>query len=304
MPICKLCRKEAILQASHILPAFAVRWLKETGATSYLRTAVTPNKRVQDATTIDLLCRACEERFGVNEEIFARTIFRPYVEKELNDRGEGTGTLKEFRYEPWLLRFIISLQWRTIATLAGQEIINPHHNQYLSTLEIFESIWRDFLLGARDNTGPCETHMVFLQSLTAASRTSTFSQLGKNVNYYILRSIDATAISGKRKLLAIYSKLGPIAFFTSILPPTMTRTPDSRIRMRGTIKTGQSVRNRLIGRFIFITRPNEAGGVFEMSERQKEIIIRDMRKDLGKTRESLTHKAFMGDLWIEQQKDT
>lgn len=304
MPICKLCKKEADLEGSHILPAFAVRWLKETGATSYLRTAVTPNKRVQDAKKIELLCRACEALFGVNEELFARTIFRPYVDKELNDQGEGTGTIKEFKYEPWLLHFIISLQWRTIATLDGQEIINPDHNQYSPVLAEFEKNWREFLLGTRKDTGPCETHMVFLQSLTAASRTSNFSQLGKNANYYILRSIDATVISGKRKLLAIYSKLGPIAFFTSILPATMDRTPDSRIRMRGEIATGQSVQNALIGRFIFTTRPNEIGGVFDISNKQNEIIIRDMRKDMEKTRKSLTHKAFMGDLWVEKLKDT
>lgn len=295
---CKLCRNKAALQESHILPAFALRWLKETGATTYLRTSGTPNKRVQDARKMPLLCQACETLFSKDEDEFARVIFRPYVEKGLNTNGEGTGAIPEFRHDEWLLRLIISVHWRL---LVSEDPINIP-SQYWPTLSTFEETWRHFLLRRRPDTGICETHVAFLSSLTAAEGGGLL-HLGKNVNYYILRTVDGTLVcSDTKKRLAVYSKLGPIVFFTAIMPSSLRGTADSKVRMRGSIKTSQHMQNVGLNRFMLVTRPNEVQGADSISERQKGKILKEMTANPEKTSSSLSHKAFMADKWLERLK--
>lgn len=293
---CKLCGNRAALQESHILPAFALRWLQETGATTHLRTSGTPNKRVQDARKMPLLCQACEILFSKDEDKCARVIFKPYVEEGLHTNGEWTGAIPEFRHDEWLLRLIISVHWRL---LVSEDRINVP-SQYWPTLSTFEETWRYFLLRRRPDTGICETHVAFLSSLTAAEGGGLF-HVGKNVNYYILRTVDGTLVcSDTKKRLAIYSKLGPIVFFTTIMPSSLKGTADSKVRMRGSIKTSQHMQNVALNRFMLVTRPNEVQGVYAISERQKEKILKDMAANPEKTSSSLSHKAFMADKWLER----
>jgi hypothetical protein len=295
---CKLCGNEATLQESHILPAFALRWLKETGATTYLRTAATPNKRVQDARKMPLLCQGCETLFSKDEDEFARVIFRPYVEKGLNADGEGTEAIPEFRHNEWLLRLIISVHWRLLVSEGTCNI----PTQYWPILSTFEETWRHFLLRRRPDTGICETHVAFLSSLTAAEGGGLL-HLGKNVNYYILRTVDGTLVcSHTKKRLAVYSKLGPIAFYTAIMPSSLKGTVESKVRMRGSIKTSQHMQNVEFNRFMLVTRPNEVQNAYAISERQNENILKDMTANPEKTLNSLSHKAFMADKRIERLK--
>jgi hypothetical protein len=299
MGTCRLCKKTAKLEGSHIIPAFATRWLKKTGATSYLRTAEIPNKRVQDSRQIDLLCGSCEDRFQTYEDVFAKEIFHPYIEKELDKSGDQTGVIKQFEYKEWLLRFVISLQWRAII---GQEYTGAAApDKYKATVSTFEETWRRFLLEERADTGTCESHVIFLQSLARAKVTGS-PQLGKNAIFYMMRSVDATTLVGKKKLLGIYSKLGPIVFYTALIPPTLDKSPDTRVRMRGAIKPAQRLHNGRLNRFICITRPNEVFGNFEMSERQQEIVSRDMRKNLDRTTNSGTFRAFHDDQIMKDRR--
>jgi hypothetical protein len=46
MDTCYLCDEMATLKESHIIPAFAFRWLRKTGLTSNIRRGDQPNKRV------------------------------------------------------------------------------------------------------------------------------------------------------------------------------------------------------------------------------------------------------------------
>jgi len=300
MEICKLCLNKAKLIRSHILPDFAARWLKKTGATPYFRKAVCPNKRVQGISKENLLCVDCESLFSQEEDKFASAIFHPYVENELDENGAGTGKIETFAYKGWLLRFIISLQWRTIASRFIQASELPSWQRL--TLETFEDIWRDFLLGTRDNTGDCETHMMFFRELSGAN-FDAFDQLGKGVNYYLLRTVDATTVSFPKKRLAVYSKLGPIVFFTSLLPSKIKRSQDSKIRMKGCIKTAQRLGNLMVNRFVLIDRPNEVSSIYEISDKQKKVIEKDMSANPKKTRDSLTYRAFESDIKIGKEFD-
>ena len=52
---CRLCDTESELQLSHILPAFAIRWLRESSGTGHVRGTAAPNLRVQDGEKRHLL---------------------------------------------------------------------------------------------------------------------------------------------------------------------------------------------------------------------------------------------------------
>ncbi len=61
---CALCEQAAPLEVGHIVPAFVVKWVKQTSATGYLRLGASPNRREQDGFKVPLLCGACEDRFS------------------------------------------------------------------------------------------------------------------------------------------------------------------------------------------------------------------------------------------------
>jgi hypothetical protein len=69
---CQLCRKQAELLQSHVLPSFVFKWMKQAG---YMRFAETPNRRSQDGIKRRWLCRECEDLFNSFETPFANNIF-------------------------------------------------------------------------------------------------------------------------------------------------------------------------------------------------------------------------------------
>jgi len=242
MGICALCLKEERLVASHLIPAFVYRWLKETGATGFLRRATKINLRVQDGDKRNLLCTQCEGIFNNYETTFANMIFYPYVSQELSDAGVATGKIGYFAYTDWLLRFVISIHWRLIVT---HDAPTDKHipKKMLTCLNNMREPWRKFLLKESDHTGDCESHIIFLQNL-AAGRGTLPPNINENINFYLLRAVDGTSISSRNKI-GVYSKVGPIAFMTTILPNKFVNAADTRIRMKGKIKTAQSIKSKL-----------------------------------------------------------
>src|SRR3989304_9636938 len=103
---CALCRQQKDLRKSHIIPRFVSKWLKSTSATGFLRGVVKPEMRRQDLPTFPMLCEECEQIFSKLESYFAREIFYPFM-----DEGK-----RDIAYDGTLLRFIISLSWRTLKT--------------------------------------------------------------------------------------------------------------------------------------------------------------------------------------------
>jgi hypothetical protein len=163
------------------------------------------------------------------------------------------------------------------------------------------STWRDFLLKRRYDTGENQTHLFFLQNL-AAGKGSLPTKISDRVNYYLLRTVDFTPTYTESGDLGIYSKIGPIAFFTSLKPPSLKNTPDSRIGMRGKLYTVQRILNTSICNFIFINRPNDALAKMEISEKQQEIMERSYNKDIERSKNSMTIRAFEADIILRQLK--
>lgn len=290
---CRLCGEVRELQNSHVIPAFAVRWIKETSATPYLRSAESPNLRKQDIGTTQLLCRDCEGRFSYYEDLFARNIFTPYVCEELDEKGCGRGRIKGLDYADWLLKFAISLQWRVLVT-------RPEKIGEEAELTCIESIWRQYLLEKRGDTGVYENHIIFLSSLGGATIPAGL-KLGRRVNMYLLHSVDGTVVSSdNNRYLGIYSKIGPVAFYTAIRPHAVKGNGDSRIHMRGTVKTAPILRNGWLNQFIFITRPNEGYG--EISEKQQVKLDNEISKNPERVLQSMSPHLKRVDYELERKE--
>ena len=74
---CAFCGQQVPLRESHVLPAFAFRWLRGRSGTGHIRHTDNPNRRVQDGLKLKWLCDACEGRFSRSETTFATKVFHP-----------------------------------------------------------------------------------------------------------------------------------------------------------------------------------------------------------------------------------
>ena len=167
-------------------------------------------------------------------------------------------------------------------------------------MESYLDKWRLFLLGERKDTDICETHLIFLQNLAAAEGAFPDS-MNDRVVYYLLRATDGTIITTNKKL-GVFSKIGPIAFYTFIKPAALKKTTDTKIHLRGMIKIGQNISNPDIVDFLFINRPNQTMGLLKFSEKQQKVISESFLKDPEKSFNSMTAKAFESDQILTQRK--
>lgn len=288
---CALCGSNEPLCNSHIIPKFVGRWLKETSATGYLRKVGKPNVRREDLITEKLLCSSCEQMFGKLEDRFKREIFDPYVSEELDSMGVGTGLRDAFHYDEFLLRTCISLQWRALTdnSINDDKRLSPWHLKKLSEMKL---IFSDYLLGVRNDTGKSESHLVFFQNILGAFG-SLPSHVHDDANYYVMRVVDSTVVWGP-DILGIFTKLGPMCFYTSLYPTKMNRMVGTRIRKKGSLPTVQKLFNTDFTHFVYSVRPREMNAVFPVSEKQHKVINETAEADLEKLRNSLSFAAVLG----------
>lgn len=296
---CALCLKEKPLCDSHIIPSFVYKWLKDTSATGYLRSGKSPNLRQQDGLKLKLLCNECESILNEIETLFAKNVFHPYINTELDSTGIATGKIKFFQYNEWLLRFIISLHWRILASEDYTSYDRPL--KLIAKLNEIKEDWRQFLLKTKINAGPCESHIVFLQNMISGQGRLP-KNLNNKINYYLLRFVDGTIVSSINKI-SVFSKIGPIAFFTTINPNKLKKTGDSKIKMRGKAKTAQKLSHPLLTNFLFITRPNEIIPKVTFSDIQWNKIEESYNSNLNRSTNSMTWKAFLSDEMLKIRKE-
>jgi hypothetical protein len=171
--VCKLCGQQKELQYSHIVPALAVRWLKETSVTGYLK-SLKSKVRLQETQRVYLLCGDCEQVLSRDEKLFCEKIFIPY-----HERNE-----QRFEYGPWLQRFIVGLHWKVLVV---------KEEKYPTEIEALyakaEQAWRPFLLGNAATPGIGEFHLFLSDIIRDAS-----SELPRKINWYLSRAFDLTPI--------------------------------------------------------------------------------------------------------------
>lgn len=301
--ICNLCLKESELLNSHIISKFVYDWLKETSVTGYFRKAINPNLRVQDGDKKKLFCSECEQLLSKDEGAFASRIFNPYVNEELDGWGVAKGELKYFKYEEWLLRFVIGLQFRLLINgLSNDELIKSISSDHFKIISELVVVWRDYLLKKRDDTGQNRSYLIFLQNI-AAGQGRLPKETSDNLIFYLLRSVDATVISGKTSL-GIFMKLGPIVFITSILPVERPLFKCAVIKKKGLIYTAQNLRDKNLNQFILIDRPKEVSTLLKFSDKQKEVIAKDYEANKEKVSESLAYKSSISDNILKERIST
>lgn len=190
---CKLCGQVLELQDSHILPAFVFKWLKETSATGFIRFGQEPNKRVQDGYKRPWLCVPCEQRLSVWETQFATKLFRP-----LNEN-----TSYRVRYTEWLLKFCVSVSWRTLSMMKEETGLDYFTEEQRKAADVALEAWSQFMFDKLPHPGRFEQHLIPLDAVADYSGPD----LPANINRYFLRTVDVDAICSKSSTL-VYSKLG------------------------------------------------------------------------------------------------
>lgn len=192
---CKLCNEPGDLQQSHVLPAFAFKWMKQAG---HIRKSGLPNRRLQDGEKREWLCWDCEQLFNSFETPFATKIFHPYdINRSI-----------KVRHGDWMAKFCASVAWRSLSALREKGKSQLLTEQQAALAENALETWSRFLLGRYRHTGVFELHMLAFGEIDDAS----FPIAAPNINRYLTRAIDIDLVTNSSTCFS-YSKLGPFAIF-------------------------------------------------------------------------------------------
>ncbi len=163
---CALCFSKKPLQKSHIIPKFIGRIIK--GKSQTLINGLNPQKnpKPQDITKEYLLCRECEKKLSVWENLFRKNLIST-KEKKIN---------LPVAYESWMLKFAVSISWRVLIYLKHS---NPPLETDITSKELKKFIpslnsdfhseankalekWRLFLLSEKEEIAPYNQHFLIL----------------------------------------------------------------------------------------------------------------------------------------------
>lgn len=253
--ICKLCEQKKALRESHIIPKFVFRWLKQTGG-KYIRKADNVNKRVEDGVKDYLLCDDCEELFSKLENKFAREIFYPYSNKNIDS----------FNYDQDLLKFSISVLYRILLINHNdkQSFDNIHFNALIKA----ENEWRNFLYSNQKLESFKNIHIYF----ASAEKIKNVLPTERFLNFY-LRGIDGTIVSNIESCI-VYVKMARIILIGEIEGFDNSEMKNTLINMdAGEILAKETKMNPLFNEF-FIDRVRQINGFFDkVSDQQKNNAI-------------------------------
>ena len=259
---CALCGRSDDLQASHIIPKFVGKWLKDTSATGSLaQTDGNDVEHAQDLPTYHMLCSDCEQRFSSLEKSFADKVFYPF-------HKSGDSRLE---YGSWLERFAISLGWRVLK--AGYEAFKSERPEFSPHMELAEASWREFLLGDKQTVRPYESHLFFLGSAEAGVG------IPKKFNWYSRRAIDYTIAANDTRMFT-YAKLADMVFVTSIRPNVLKGWTGTRIDESGVIASPHIINDGDFGEFLL----NRAEVAFPYPLRPSPLRERRLQKAFQKDR--------------------
>lgn len=275
--ICRLCQQEHELRESHLIPAFAIRWMKETGS-GYIRQATDINKRKQDGPKYRWLCEACEQRFSIREDYFAQKIFSPYLKDE-----KAT-----FQYDNRLFYFAISLLWRSLIRTLELPDVSGH--RFYELMKDAEQKWRSYLMGESQDAHYSSVQIFF----SGVSNNPTVPT--KHFNMYLARAIDSTVGSSQSECF-MYAKFARFLFFGYLTECDQSKWLGTQILPEGgQIGPPQSIEDGVIGDFL-VSRPREA---FERADRD----INAKSKDLISKHFVKNKNRIVGsDQWKTQVKD-
>jgi hypothetical protein len=183
-----------------------------------MRSATHPEIRMQDFAKMPFLCADCEQVLSKFECYFANKVFFPVLNKKVT----------EVTYDERLLKFIISLSWRTLKkTYDGQCKLHPWIKEQLDEAE---KVWRDYLLDAREDVGHYESYIMFLDTLP-----QTF-EFPPKFHWYAFRSVDSTLASDIESTVFSYMHFPQFFFVSTIRPLSFSGWDTARVEKTGKYK--------------------------------------------------------------------
>lgn len=253
--LCRLCERQSELQLSHVLPAFAFRWLRESSGNGHLRNSQEPNKRSQDGLKFYWLCAECEGLFSRHETAFAGRLFHPYL--------KASGQI--FPYSSWLIQFCTSVSWRVLRFYRDEGHLKSWEPEALARIESAETTWRDTLLGRLPNPGEFQQHMLPLDQISQTS-----GEFAPNINRYLMRAIHLDLCRGSKSIFT-YAKLGRFIILGFIHEPQPNHWKGTKVHAtHGYVQPRNYVVPAALGDYLNEKARKVSESLAGMSDRQAE----------------------------------
>jgi len=274
--VCRLCGSKSQLLASHIIPKFAISWMKTTG-TGYLRFIKTPNKRFQDGAKEKLLCLKCEQLLSSRESYFASEVFKPML--------AGATAVP---YDQRLAYFVVSLLWRVLKVNLSE--LRRGAYPFLRQIERVERVWRHFLLNPLELNHWPHLH-IFVPDIADDNTPG-----GSGFNLYCMRALDAT-IFDRGACCYVFAKFVRFCFIAMITHYDEASWQNTRIvNGIGTLQIPQIINDVAFGgwlkdRATFASKTFNAG----VTSNQRSVIRNQVRRKLPTLQDSDLLRASSAD---------
>lgn len=278
---CRLCGREADLQLSHVLPAFAYRWLRDSSGGGHIRASNVPNKRVQDGLKFYWLCTDCEECFSRSETAFAGNLFHPYL--------KAPGSI--FPYSAWLIHFCTSVSWRVLRFYRDEGHLKAWEPEALARVDIAESVWRELLFRKRPHPGRHQQHLLPMDRIA-----DTTDDLAPNINRYLMRAIDLDICRGTQSIFT-YAKLGRLIILGFVHEPNLNHWKGTKVHAtEGYIEPRRFAAPSALSSYLNGRARKMQSALASMSDKQQDNVNDAIGKNIDKYVGSDAHVAIQADV--------
>ena len=297
MDTCALCGERAVLQMSHILPSFVFAWMKRTSATGHIRFGMAPNRRVQDGLKVPLLGECCEQRIASWEKEFAERVFHPIHDADVYE-GFGPSPASPIEYGPWLLKFAVSVSWRSLVfVLRSRGIPEGVTDSLRPKVAAAEAIWREFLLNERPNPAQYEQHMVLFGPIE-----HTTLKIPSNMNRYLLRAPEIDIVFTSKSVF-IYSKLCRAVVFGFIEMPQAKKWTGTKLHVNaGRVPDGRIFMDQAVIDYMMARARRLEDLTQSMSPAQRQRIEDAFKRDPNRVLSSDSVRARNADIELHAKR--
>jgi hypothetical protein len=282
--ICRLCEQDGELQESHIIPKFVFAHQKKTSATGFLRSSEVINRRAQDGTKDHMLCKSCEKMLNEWETPFAAKIYHPWFNREA----------VELPYGPWMLKFAVSVSWRTLTWYMDYSAGKVTHTEEAEAL-ISDALqtWKRFMFDEIPNPREYEQHMLLLDTMEGATH---LHELPPNFNRFLTRGTHVNLAHSKGYPLFIFTKMGKVTLLGFLGIKYHRQWVGTKLHVEhghvgGDITVPSQFGDYLVERAKCLQEEYDA-----LSEKQQEVIGKAFEKDMDRVAASESFQMMAADV--------
>ncbi|WP_372365757.1 hypothetical protein [Candidatus Uabimicrobium sp. HlEnr_7] len=277
--LCYLCEQESDLVKSHLIPKFVFKKMISEGG--LLRSATTPNFRMQDGLKKELLCDNCELLFSQRERVFSETIF-----KQVLDQGKGS-----FVYDSNFYYFAVSILWRVLV----HHLDNRSNKKFDELLNGANQEWKKYLLNPEDGLADFgEIHLLISDVVESSEDVP-------QLNRYLIHASDGTIVSGSEDCL-VYVKFFQFLLFAWITPRDISVWENTKIELGGGEFCGEQKVEQCISDFV-ISRARQVSESFKnLNEKQQSKIDDFIEMNSNRIVNSNLGKAISADFSTNKKR--